>query len=391
MNLLDLIITVLAVIQAVRWSRYGFSRGFFSLAGYWAGLILGAFVAPFLIGGIEDPLAKLFVVLLVIFGAATLLGSVGQLIGVRLFHLLNKARLNWIDGLAGSVFSVVVTLGIVWLLAAMLSGVPFRDVNRQIRGSAIVQGLNEKLPPAPAVLARIGTLINPEGFPQAFLGPEPQPIAPVDPPSSADIKAALESAGRSTVRIESVGCGGQLTGSGFVADENIIVTNAHVIAGIDQPTVVDINGRHRAQTIYFDPDMDIAILRVDGNLAGPPLNLANQEFSRGTTGVTLGYPVGGPLKAVPAGVLSAVDARGLNIYGQKTVMRSIYILQTEVIRGNSGGPVVLTDGTVIGVIFARSDSDDNVGYAVRSSEVIPALQRAVQRNQAVDTGFCVRG
>lgn len=390
MNLLDFLIIILVLSQAVRWAEYGFSRGFFSLAGYWIGVILGAMIVPFFITLIQDPLGKLLVVLIVILGSASIVGSLGRLIGQKLFHLLNKVRLNWIDGIAGSVFSVLVTLGVVWLVAAMFSGMPFKGINQQIRGSAIIQTLDDTLPPAPAVLARIGGLINPNNFPQAFLGPEPQPIEPVDAPSSEEMAAALKAAGRSTVRIESIGCGGQLTGSGFVATEDLIVTNAHVIAGVNQPTVVDVNGRHRAEVVYFDPDIDLAVLRVDGELAGTPLALAESDYQRGTTGATLGYPRGGPLEAVPAAVLRPIDAMGLNIYGQRTAVRPIYILQTEVVSGNSGGPVVLTDGTVIGVIFARSEADDNTGYAIRSSEVIPALRQAQQAVSNVSTGNCVR-
>lgn len=388
MNLLDLLIIILVISQSIRWARYGFSRGFFSLAGFWIGIIVGAMFAPFIIAMVDSPLAKFIVAVLIVFGIASIVGSLGAALGHRLFHLLDKVRLNWVDGIAGAVFSVAVTLGLVWLVAAMLSGMPFQGINKQVRDSTIVQVLNESLPPAPTVLSRIGGLINPSIFPRAFLGPEPRSIEPVDSPSSADMAAALKAAGRSTVRIESIGCGGQLTGSGFVADQNLIVTNAHVIAGIGQPTVVDVNGRHQAQTVYFDPDMDIAVLRVTGQLAGDPLTISNEEYPRGTIGATLGYPGGGPLEATPAGVLRSIDARGLNIYGQRSTVRPIYSLQTQVVSGNSGGPVVLTDGTVIGLIFARSEIDSNVGYAVRSTHVIPALKQAQVTNQPVSTGIC---
>lgn len=389
MNFLDLLIIVVVLSQAVRWAQYGFSRGFFSLAAFWLGIIIGAAVAPFFISFFNDPLVKLFFALLIIFGAGSIVGSVGRAIGDKIFHLINKARLNWIDGIAGALFSTVFILVVSWFAAAMLAGTPFQNINRQINGSRIIHALNDVLPPAPTVLARIGGLINPNSFPQVFLGPEPQQIEPVDPPSSADIAAALAIAGKSTVRIESVGCGGQLTGSGFIAADRLVVTNAHVVAGVSNPTVVDVNGRYRAQPVYFDPDLDLAVLRVDGDLAGESLAIADSDLPRGTVGVTLGYPSGGPLKAVPAGLVRSVEATGLNIYNDRNTLRPIYILQTEVISGNSGGPVVLPDGTVIGVIFARSEANTGTGYAIRSPEVLQALKTLSQRSRPVDTQRCV--
>ncbi len=388
MNLLDVVILLLLFIQATRWAQYGFSRRFFSLAGFWIGIAIGALATPYAMRIADDPLVKFTIALALVFIFAAIVGALGRIAGDKISHLLNKVHLERVDKLAGSIFSIVATLAIVWFIASIFSGAPLQGLNRQIRGSAIIQELNRVLPPPPEVFSRISGLINPRGFPQIFIGPEPQPIGPVDPPSSEEVAAALDAAGTSVVRLESVGCGGIVYGSGFVVSPNIIVTNAHVVAGIDQPSVVDQNGRHRAEVIYFDAALDMAVLR-SANLAGEPLPISNTAQSRGTVGTALGYPGGGPLKAEPASILRSITARGLDIYGNRIVERQVYMLQANVENGNSGGPVVLADGTVIGMIFARSDADDNIGYAVAARELIPRIDQALANNQPIETGACV--
>jgi S1-C subfamily serine protease len=191
------------------------------------------------------------------------------------------------------------------------------------------------------------------------------------------------------VRIESVGCGGFLTGSGFVAGENLVITNAHVIAGVSEPTVVDAEGRHAATTVLFDPSSDIAVLRTN-SLAGDPLPLLSSILDRNDTAVTLGYPEGGPIEATPAGILGQTRAVGRDIYHDKLAIREVYQLQTRITTGNSGGPIVLQDGTVAGVIFAKSEARENTGYALTSVFVQPILDQAQGETDRVSTGACTR-
>src|SRR5204863_3533277 len=103
----------------------------------------------------------------------------------------------------------------------------------------------------------------------------------------------------------------------------------------------------------FDPNLDLAVLHVPG-LAAPTLPMTSGVVGRGTQGAVLGYPGGGPLSTGPAAVLREETALGRDIYGQGLTTRDIYELQAVVRPGNSGGPVVNTQGTVIGVVFARS-------------------------------------
>lgn len=389
MNGLDIIIILIVLIEAYVWARGGFVRGVFSLGGFLIGLIGGAFLVPLLIGFVAGALSQMLLAVLLMFTGAIIGETLGRLASKRITGFRKKAAGESIDGVLGAAFAVCMTLFITWLLAAALAGSPVRALNMQIRDSAIISALNNQLPPAPKVLSQISSLVGSSLFPDVFIGPEPRPVEPVNPPTEGEVAEALANAGESTVRIEGLGCGGLKTGSGFIAAPGLVVTNAHVVAGLDSPAVVDINGKRAATPVLFDPDLDIAILETDG-LAGEPLSVSSQAYSRGTNAVVLGYPGGQALEADAAGVLQQLRAQGRDIYGQDTVMRNIYALQTQIDQGNSGGPVVLPDGTVIGVVFARSVMQPNTGYAVTSQEVLPLIERAQANRQPVSTQSCTQ-
>ncbi len=390
MNFIDLIIVLIVIAGALRGAQLGFARQFFSLTGFIVGLITGIVIATQAVKILEDPLDSILASTGILLFSSFIFSYAGQIIGFRLAKITRKSKLLELDSVFGSVFTTFIILTVVWLVASVFSGVPYRAINRQMSSSFLINHLNDVYPPAPGVLAKLGSYINPDFFPRVFTGPEPRPIGPVSLPDSQFLRDALENAGPSVVRIESVGCGGLLTGSGFVAGENLIITNAHVIAGVSEPTIVDTNGRHASETVLFDPAQDIAILRAEGNLAGKPLPFLRSTLNRNDAAVTLGYPGGGPIEAVPAGVLAHIRAVGRDIYYSKLAVRDVYQLQTRVTTGNSGGPVVLADGTVAGVIFAKSDSGENTGYALTSTSVQPLLEKAQGTTGEVSTGTCTR-
>jgi len=177
-------------------------------------------------------------------------------------------------------------------------------------------------------------------------------------------------------------------GSGFVAAEGYVVTNAHVVAGMDDPEVRSAAGVAGADTVLFDPDLDLAVLAV-ADTPGTPLTLAIEPLERGSPGAVLGYPNGGPLDARRAAVLRTLQSVGPDIYGRADVDRLVVELQTVVRPGNSGGPFVLSNGRVGGVVFAASSADEDIGYAIASSEVDDILQSAIGRTSEVDTGPCI--
>jgi S1-C subfamily serine protease len=284
---------------------------------------------------------------------------------------------------------VLAALAAIWLIAILLTAGPTKDVSRAINRSVIVRGLVQHLPPAPSVFSRVQQFISVTPFPRVFEGIEPVPAGPIDVPGNAVVQAAVARAGQSTVRVVGVGCGGIQTGSGFVADTGLVVTNAHVVAGISgsQLQVEDSRGAHRATPVLFDPALDVAVLRTTG-LAGTALPLADGEAPRGQGGAVLGYPGGGRFNAVPGAVLRKFSAIGRDIYGSALTRRDVYQLQATIRQGNSGGPFVRQDGTVLGVVFAASTTEANVGYALTSKEVLPKVRQAHSSTNAVSTGPC---
>ncbi|HEX5950158.1 MAG TPA: trypsin-like peptidase domain-containing protein, partial [Actinomycetota bacterium] len=166
--------------------------------------------------------------------------------------------------------------------------------------------------------------------------------------------------------------------------------NAHVVAGVRAPVVSDDDGAGGpATTVLFDPELDLAVLRVGASL-GPPLPLAPSDVERGAVGAVLGYPGGGGLASTAAAVRQPIPALGRDIYGRVDVRRDVYELQVKLEPGNSGGPFVLSDGTVAGMVFAASSVDPEIGYAIRGSEFADEIRLATARTTPVGTGPCLR-
>jgi S1-C subfamily serine protease len=285
----------------------------------------------------------------------------------------------------GAAFGAVVSLFTVWLLATTFASSP--TLSADIQGSQVLQALNRNLPPAPDVLARLNRSLGGSLLPRVFAGIEPTPAPPVTGPNAAAVNAAAAAGQAATVRIEGLGCGGLLEGSGFVVGNGLVATNAHVVAGIDNPVVVDARGSHRATVVLFDPNLDFAVLHTSP-LAATPLPLDPNNEPRGTVGAVLGYPGGGDFSVQPAAVLQRQTAVGRNIYDAGLVHRDIYVLQAIVRPGNSGGPLVSPTGQVVGVVFAMSTTNPTIGYALTSAEVRAEVSQAANSG-AVTTGACV--
>ncbi|MEX2394937.1 MAG: MarP family serine protease [Actinomycetota bacterium] len=386
MNLVDVAIIVILGLASAHGVTQGAALQVLSFGGFWIGLLLGAWLAPLTSKIVDSDVAGVFISLITFLGMALVGGAVGRYVGTHAWGALRRLKLGAFDQALGAVVAVVAALGAVWLIAIMLSAGPTQTVSQQMNRSKIVRLLVERLPPAPAVFSRLQQFISVTPFPRVFEGLEPIPSEPIDVPGNAVVQAAVNRAQRSTVMIRGIGCGGIQTGSGFVAAEGLVVTNAHVVAGIANPEVRDANGTHLSEPVLFDSKLDVAVLRTTG-LAGPVLPLAKSEVSRGTGGAVLGYPGGGPFDAKSAAVLRKFAAVGRDIYGRDLTRRDVYQLQSQIKQGNSGGPFVTEGGTVLGVVFAASTTDGNVGYALTSLEVSPRLAQAQSANR-VGTGPC---
>jgi S1-C subfamily serine protease len=389
-NLLDLLILLILGLALFSGFRRGAALQLVTYTGLIAGLIIGALLAPTTARLGEDPFTQSLIALATLVGMAAIGDGIGWAFGRKVWVAARRSALSHVDQAAGSVVAGVATLLTVWFLAFNLVQGPFPDVSRQIRESAVVRGLDVALPRPPSLLAQVRGFLDRFGFPEVFAGLPPAPAGPVQAPSDAQASQAFQAAASSTFKIVGEACDRIQEGSGFLIEPHYVVTNAHVVAGVDSPQVQQQNGQSfAADTVLFDDDLDLAVLRIEG---GPTddLDLTGSALGRGAVGAVVGYPRGGDLAGEKAAVRQTLVALGRDIYGNDTVQRRVYELQAQVVPGNSGGPFMTPAGQVAGVVFAASTTHGGVGYALTASEVNPRIQQALGRTQPVGTGPCIR-
>jgi len=387
-TIVDLVIIVFIALAILHGIRVGAAVQIASFSGLWGGLALGSAIAPSVSRLATGAGLRAIITAVTVFGSASILSGVGRTASARLITRARSKTLAQADAGLGAVVGGVATLLATWLVASMLATLPLPGLTTVIQRSAILRGMNSVMPPAPSIFSRIQRALDPAGFPNVFAEFEPPSASPLPPPSDPAIRAAVARAAPSTVKIVGTACGEIISGSGFVIARDTVVTNAHVVAGENGQTVDDRAGTHSSYAVEFDPDLDIAVLHVPG-LGDAPLKMDGNTVARGTKGAILGYPGGGPLVTGPAVVLQEETAVGRDIYDQGLTTRDIYEVQAQVRPGNSGGPLVDTNGIVVGVVFARSSRDPNVGYAIISPS---AASRAASRGTSpVSTGPCAAG
>lgn len=387
MNVIDLLIIIFIIFSITRGFRIGLVRQAGSTIGFLLGLFIGSWMGSMAVGSENSPAIQSLTSLVFVLLGGFMFMTVGEIVGIRLKEkLIRLHTLDEFDGGLGSAMAVATTLFAVWLGASILVLGPPGSFQQSLKNSRILSSLDTHLPPATQLLSSLNKLIDPNGFPQVFRGFEPNP-GTAKLPDLGSFNSVVKSVEPSVVKVEGTGCGGIVEGSGFVIRPDEIATNAHVVAGVRSPKVIDDNGIHNTRVIWFDPDVDVAVLQVSG-LAGKPLELTAAEQPANTPGVVLGYPGGGDLNAQPAAIIDHFTAYGRNIYGQGNTLRDIYSLQAHVIPGNSGGPLVGSDGTVLGIVFATSTTYNNVGYALTGHQVAGELATAEQSTTTVGTGSC---
>lgn len=395
MNWVDYVIIVLVAGAAFHGWRRGAVVQLLSVGGFWLGLFVGVLVAPPL-AGLASGLARVVIALVVVVLCGTLLGAVGEVVGSRAGRGLRRIHLGPLDEGLGVAVGVAGALLAVWLVGTLLAASSLSPLDQAVQRSRILRSIDEALPTLPSVFARVEAFLSQQGFPVVFIDLPPELLPPAAPPTTADLQAAAQVAAPSTVKVIGPACGSIVEGSGFVVAPQLVVTNAHVVAGDTRPQVVDAAGSHAATAIGFDPQLDVAVLDVPG-LTDAPLEVHAAAVGRGTQGAVLGYPENGGLRVVGAAVNATFEATGLDIYGNAVVTRQVYELHAVVLPGNSGGPLVtagtnadgIAPGTVIGLVFARSTSDAEVGYALTMGAVETQVQQAEASRAAVSTGSCV--
>ncbi len=397
MNFVDLIVIGAVIVFAWSGWRHGFVSAFLSFIGFIGGGLLGSFLAPWLLSRFDvSGMAGLVLTVGMVIGFAI----VGQVLTSGLGRYL-RDRITWeparlVDNFGGAALNVLAIAIVAWVLAATASALPTSSVSASVRSSALLTTLDGVVPTqARDFVGNLRVLVDDSGLPQLFDSFGVLPPAPVDAPETAVVKnQAVQASLRSVVKVQgsAPSCNSGFTGSGFVVGRNRVLTNAHVVAGVEQPSVsVPRQGQLRGTTVYFDPRIDVAILDVPG-LQAPTLEMSG-PLDRGDDGVIAGYPGGGPMKVGAARVRGTIPgdvARGTDIYGKSGVSREVYALRGSARPGNSGGPFLTANGDVAGVIFAQAQGDAQTAYALTAEQVEPAIRAGLRGTQAVSTGPCAK-
>jgi len=380
LNILDVFIGLFVVITVLRGARTGFLAGVFSLVGVVVGASVGSRIAPSLMPEDGNPLYGAGITLGSILAFAVLGEVIARTIGGSIRDRLSSPTSETLDGLGGAALGFALSLVLVWAVGVFaLQSEPLTGLHPAVQDSRILKSLNERMPSGFLTQA----VADLEPLPQ-IKGPEPEVAAPegsiVEDP---DVQAASAS----TLRITGIACGYGVEGSGWVAGQNLVVTNAHVVAG-ETATRVQVGGTGRllpAQVVVFDEKNDIAVLRVDG-LDLTPLRLTAPR--PGDPAAVIGYPENGPLDIEPARTGTTQRVISSDAYDRGPVERVVTSFRVYVRPGNSGGPAVNANGRVVATIFASRTDSNNAGYGVPSWIVRNYLQAAAGDSTPVSTGEC---
>lgn len=391
---MDVVLVVLAIVAIAAGWNNGAIRAAGSLVGLGLGLWLGLSLAPLVVGWMagmgwgsvsERSVAAGVVILICTAAVYAIAAAVAGVLGKVLRH----GPIRWLDSLVGAVLGFITWAVVVWLVAGFAMATSLATVVQAADSSRVVATIDSVAPiPSSAVLGAVDDALSEAGLPKVFEGGET--IRTIQPPDTS-VPAAVQRVQESVVTVLSSkpSCGIDSEGSGWVVQSGRVVTNAHVVAGASSIVVREPDNAQpeRATLVAFDPERDLAVLDVT-DLDAPALDIGS-DVSTGASTFAAGYPGDGPYTVSPQRVRDRVTARGTDIYQSGSVDRDIYSLRGVVRPGNSGGPLLDPAGKVVGVVFARSTTDPDTGYALALSEVRPVLSSV--GSAPISSGGCSAG
>ena len=385
---------VALILLFIGYLAYGYGAGFLRSAGPMLGALIGAlasfFVTPLINATVVEPMLRLVVLIV----ASILLIAIGQAVGAWLTGVNTRRRERrspgTVDRVFGAITNVVVAALIAWILGFSVGSIGVPALTQAIASSGVLNTVDTLTPePVKRGLSQLRAIAVNQGVPRVIdaLGSPSQ-----QPPEIRLDSPQLQDAADSVVRITGTAweCGQGQSGSGFVVSDDRVITNAHVVAGVSEP-VIEATGEpaRSGRVVYFDPDSDLAVIEVPG-LDADPIPLSD-DLDEGDGAVFQGFPLGGPFTSEPALVQDIANVRTPDIYGRGPTSLEVFVLTGNVQSGNSGGPLLTLDGDVAGVIFARSENLQNVGYALTMEQLGPVAAQAPSLDRAVSTGACVPG
>jgi S1-C subfamily serine protease len=391
-NLLDVVLIVATLLFAIGGFRQGFVTAALSFCGFFGGAVLGAQLAdPIASRLAQDSSWRVAVAVAVVLALAL----VGQVIAVSIGSQLRQ-RLTWrpvqaVDSVLGAVVSAIAVLLVFWMVATPLGSTPYPRVASAVRDSQVIRGVDDVVPrQVRSLYSSLRDAVRSYDFPEVFGPLVPTRVRTVPAPDPALLRSrAVTEVRPSVVKITGLApsCARRVEGSGFVYAPDRIMTNAHVVAGVDQADVQVGGEQRQASVVLYDPQRDVAVLHVP-DLGLQPLPFAAKPVDTNADAIVLGYPEDGPFFAGAARIRDRMEIRGPDIYNDRTVTRQVYSIYGDVRSGNSGGPLIAPDGSVLGVIFAAAVDQQFTGFALTAAEVANDAQIGSGAVNPVPTGDC---
>ncbi len=396
MSWVDAIVLLLALIAAVSGWRHGMAVALLSFVGVLGGAIIGVRLAPLLAAGFESPTTRIMISIAVVVLLVALGETTGVFFGRRIRDRITGVRSLQLDSTLGSALQAVTVVLAAWLVALPLASASFPGLVAGVRGSEVLRAVDSVMPPeAKRLPSDLRQLLNNSGFPDVTSPFAQTPITQVGPPNPALLQSpAVAGVAGSVLKIRgrAPSCSRQLEGTGFVIGPQLVMTNAHVVAGTDE-TAVEVLGRRGrtveldAKVVLYDPETDVAVLRVP-ELDVQPLTFQPQPGKAGDDVVVLGYPLDGPFTATAGKIRQMINLKGPNIYDTGEITRQVYTVRAVVRSGNSGGPMIDPDGRVVGVVFGAALDDQETGFVLTVEQVSASVRAAEQLSRGVNTGTC---
>jgi S1-C subfamily serine protease len=396
MNVLDWLLLLLVLAYALSGYWQGFVTGAFATTGLLAGGLIGIWLVPVILGDAKPSLSVSLGALFIVIVSASLGQALLQFLGAKLRDKITWQPARAVDALGGALLSALAVLLVAWALGVAVTGSRIGSLTAMVRESTVLRTVNSALPTSAVTSLQdfndaVGT-----SFPRYLQPFADEEIREVSPGAQRLLKDPdIANAEDSVLKIRgNNSCGRGVEGSGFIFADDHLMTNAHVVAGVDDPDVIIDDQPVDATVVYYNPDLDIAVLEFD-DADRPALQFVDSDDEEQRSvidakdGVAiLGYPQDGPYDIQRGRVREERKLESPDIYGHGSVIREVYSLRGLIRPGNSGGPIVTTQGHVAGVVFAASVTDDDTGYALTWSQVAEAADAGRTATREVSTGDC---
>lgn len=388
LSLLDWALIVVLIIVVIIGFRRGFWISMGTVAGAIAGVLGGLFLMPLIVQLVPAGVVRIIAMVATTAGLIWLGMIIGRKIGRRLRLHISHPVMRTIDKFLGAVGNSLIAGAIISLIAFSISSVGVPGITSVLKSSRIVAFTTLMTPESARVwIADVrADVLNSSELPELDLAdkknsePEETVVQP-----TREVYETSESSVRITG--SAYECGQSQTGSGFAVTGDRVMTNAHVVAGVESPQVESFDGQlFTGQVVAFDPEIDVAIIALPG--AQLPVVEFGEVLEPGEPAFVLGFPSGGPHQILSAEIQARGPATVANIYDENPQLRDVYQLAAEVRQGNSGGALVGEDGLVAGLIFARA-SEADIGYAMTQAEIAEVINRAPHLAEPVSTGHCL--